>query len=45
MKIRWAAALLLSLALLPGCKDREAEAAAQAAAQAAADEQAAAEAA
>ncbi|MGJ4729714.1 hypothetical protein [Luteimonas sp. SDU101] len=39
-----AAALLLSLALLAGCKDREAEAAAQAAALAQANEQAAAEA-
>ncbi len=35
---------LLALALLPGCKDREAEAAARASAQAAADEQAAVEA-
>lgn len=38
------ALLALALALLPGCKDREAEAAAQASARAAADEQAAAEA-
>ena len=38
------AATLLLLALLPGCKDREAEAAAQAAAVAAANEQAAADA-
>lgn len=39
-----AAAMLLSLLCLPGCKDREAEAAAQAAAIAAANEQAASEA-
>lgn len=45
MNIRLPIVLLLSAALLAGCKDREAEAAAQAAAQAAADEQAATEAA
>ena len=45
MNIRLPIVLLLSAALLAGCKDREAEAAAQAAVQAAADEQAATEAA